>query len=139
LTVIAICGKKVKANIIDNQHMGQVRPSFYPYGLELRLVFVPINASCMSSRGQCLKMSMWQGVIMWLWLIAGIAIGWLIEWVIDWSFWRPSALNLAPSSAALKAELETTKQALAKAQQKIAEQELRIRELEQLEQVALSK
>lgn len=38
----------------------------------------------------------------WIALVAGIAIGWLIEWVIDWQYWRRGLSGFYQTEAELR-------------------------------------
>lgn len=61
---------------------------------------------------------------MLLWFVAGIVIGWLIEMVIDWRFWRRRAFSSSePTNLAALNELTVLRQ-------KVKEYEDRLLKLE---------
>lgn len=41
----------------------------------------------------------------WLPLILGVGAGWLIEWLIDWAYWRPQVRTLRQQNADLHRQL----------------------------------
>lgn len=67
-----------------------------------------------------------------LWFVAGLVVGWLIEFFIDWRFWRTTLLSSELNQVAGANELTTLRK-------KVQEYEARIHELEdQLEQASLA-
>lgn len=60
---------------------------------------------------------------MLLWFIAGIIVGWIVELIIDWRFWRRTAYTPEPASI-------TTINELATLRRKVKEYEVRIQSLE---------
>ncbi|MFN8446618.1 MAG: hypothetical protein U0175_37850 [Caldilineaceae bacterium] len=62
---------------------------------------------------------------MLLWFVAGIVLGWLIEFYIDWRFWRRTTLSSESTHGVDGHELAALRQ-------KIKEYEARIEELESL-------
>lgn len=60
---------------------------------------------------------------MLLWFVAGIVLGWLIEFYIDWRFWRRTVLSAESTQMVDSSELAILRQ-------KIKEYEARIEELE---------
>lgn len=62
---------------------------------------------------------------MLLWFVAGIVLGWLIEFYIDWRFWRRAVLSSEATHVVDSNELAIL-------HQKIKDYEARIEELESL-------
>lgn len=58
-----------------------------------------------------------------LWFVAGLIVGWLVEFFIDWRFWRRTLLSSELTQVAEANELVTLRQ-------KVAEYQIRIEELE---------
>lgn len=67
-----------------------------------------------------------------LWFVAGLVVGWLIEFFIDWRFWRTTLLSSELNQVAGANELATLRK-------RVQEYEARIHELEeQVEQASLA-
>ncbi len=49
----------------------------------------------------------------WIALIAGIIIGWLAEWIIDWYFWRRGIEAFYATEADLRRQLQIAEQKIA--------------------------
>ena len=62
---------------------------------------------------------------MLLWFVAGIAVGWVVEFIIDWSFWRRAAS--APQATDIASIND-----LAVLRRKVKDYEVRIHELQTL-------
>ena len=60
---------------------------------------------------------------MLLWFVAGIVVGWVIELIIDWSFWRRALLSAKPADMATVNEL-------AMLRRKVKEYEAQIQEMQ---------
>jgi hypothetical protein len=41
----------------------------------------------------------------WLAFLGGLILGWLIEWIVDWQFWRKSVASLRAENAELRRQL----------------------------------
>ncbi len=57
----------------------------------------------------------------WIALVGGIVLGWLVEWIIDWTYWRRGVESFYATEQELRRELEATRRDLDAANARLAE------------------